>query len=147
MQTYVPATVLTGMGTLTVTGSVSVAANTNTFFVPVINGMLISATRQSDDQRRAQRGVAATRSACIELGPDAQRLASTPLTITGSGIVAIGGQSQYANATNVANGTTLAFGSNRRGDRQFAGEPRRGNDPRCPRVSAARSARSPAAAR
>ena len=37
---YTSATVLTGMGVLTVTGSVSVANNTDTFFVPVINGLL-----------------------------------------------------------------------------------------------------------
>ena len=111
-QNFTPATVLTGIGVLTVSGSVNVAANTNTFFVPVVNGNLtlgntsnptinVIPNAMAPQQIGLQLNSALTLSAAT----------STPLTITGGGILAIGGESQYANPTSVAAGTTLAFGT------------------------------------
>ena len=37
--------------------------------------------------------------------------AATPLTVTGGGVLAVAGMSQFANGINVTNGSTLAFGS------------------------------------
>ena len=111
-QGQYPATVVTGMAALTVTGSVSVAANSNTFFVPVINGMLAMSNTANPTISVVPNSMSPLQAGLqLNAGLTLSAPAGTPLTITGGGVVAIGGQSQYANATSVAAGTTLAFGT------------------------------------
>ena len=111
-QGQYPATVVTGMAALTVTGSVSVAANSNTFFVPVINGMLTMSNTTNPTISVVPNTMSPLQVGLqMNAGLTLSAPTTTPLLITGSGVVAIGGQSQYANATSVAAGTTLAFGT------------------------------------
>ena len=110
-QNYAAATVLTGAGMLTVTGSVSVGNNTDTFLVPTLNGEL-TLSNTSPTISAAPNAVAPLQIG-LQLNSAVTLTAptSTPLVISGSGIVGIGGQSQYANPTYVTAGTTLALGS------------------------------------
>ena len=111
-QAYTGATVATGTGALTVTGSVSVVGNTDTFLVPRLNGRLVMSNTTNPTI-----SVAPNTNSPYQTGLQLDSVlslnapASTPLTVTGGGILGIGGQSQFANGINVTNGSTLAFGS------------------------------------
>ncbi len=106
----VGATLQTASGVLTVTGTISEPNNTNSFLVPQLNGF-VNMTSTTPTITVAANPIAPNAvglditSALTFTAPT-----STPLLLTGGGVIAINGQSTYANPTNVASGTTLAFG-------------------------------------
>ena len=110
-QAYVSATVATGTGALTVTGSVGVAGNNDVYLVPLLTGRLVLANTSNPTISVAPNANSPYQTGLqLDSALTLHAPATTPLTVTGGGVLAIGGQSQYANATSVAAGTTLAFG-------------------------------------
>ena len=103
-------TVTTGSGMLTISGGITVNPGTDSFIVPQINGFVTlsgaSPTISVGGNSLAPGQVN------LDLAADLTLTASTntALVLTGGGIIAINGQSSYANGTSVASGTTLAFG-------------------------------------
>jgi autotransporter-associated beta strand protein len=103
-------TIQTGIGNLTVSGAISETNNTDSFLVPQINGFLTLSNATPTIS------VAANPTNPAEVGLNLGAVISltapttTPLSLTGGGVIGITGQSLFANGISVAGGTTLAFG-------------------------------------
>jgi len=98
-------TVFTGLGTLTISGNISVPTPTETFTVPTINGFLnLGSGNIAVDPVTSNPG---------QIGLALQGgLSGAAITKTGSGVLGIGGQSATYTAPINVNGGTLAISAN-----------------------------------
>ncbi len=101
--------VLTGLGALTVAGNITVTNSSSGFDVPVINGFLTLSSATPTISVAANTALAQQMGLVINAPITLTAASSTPLIVTGGGVLAIGGDNSFTNTVNVTGGTTLAF--------------------------------------